>query len=214
MRTPMVIYGAGGLGREVGQAVKASPELTLAGFIDDGKPPGAEVHGLPVFGGFDAIADLPPGHDIFIAIGSIPVHKALVARIEALGRAFAFGNVIHPAAVIDRDNATLGRGNYIGAGTVLTADVVIGDWNLINVNCVLAHDVVLGERCQVNPGAVINGQTVLGNDVVIGTGAVLMPRVRVEDGATIGAGAVLTRKRVRAGMTMLGNPATPFRRAR
>jgi len=211
MTRPIAIYGAGGLGREVAQAVRASSDFSLIGFLDDGKAVGTMIQHVPVLGGFEALRNLPEDAALYLAMGVIETHRSLLERIGGLSREFEFPNLIHPAAVWEAASLTIGIGNYIGPGAVITADVKIGNWNIINANTLLAHDVEIGDRCQINPAAAVNGQVHLGNEVVVGTGAVILPRVVVEDAATIGAGAVVSRKRVRAGVTMLGNPASVFR---
>ncbi|HJU23081.1 MAG TPA: sugar O-acetyltransferase [Casimicrobiaceae bacterium] len=52
---------------------------------------------------------------------------------------------------------------------------------------------------------------VIGTDVWIGGGAIILPGVTIGDGAIIGAGSVVTRD-VRAGATLVGNPARELER--
>jgi acetyltransferase EpsM len=191
-------------------AARAGSEHDLLGFVDDGAPPGSRVNGVPVLGGFDVLhrhGDV----GVYVAIGSIPVHRALVARIEQLAGRIDFPNVVHPHATLDPEWASMGRGNYVAAGARLTAGVRVGDFNIINLNVVVAHDTVLGERCQLNPGAVLNGQVQVEDEVVVGAGAVVMPRTAIGAGAVVGIGAVVASA-VPAGCTVAGNPARVVRR--
>ena len=196
-------------------AARAGSEHQVVGFVDDGAEAGSRVHGVPILGGFEALERYggDDGLGVYVAIGSIPAHHALVERIGGLARRrVGFPNVIHPDATVDADRVSMGGGNYIAAGARLTADVRIGDFNIINLNAVLAHDVVLGDRCQINPGAVLNGQDVIGAGVVIGAGAVVMPRTEVGAGAVVAIGAVVAGP-VPPGCTVAGNPARVIRRA-
>ena len=193
-------------------AAHAGGEYEVVGFVDDGAAAGASLHGIPVLGGFDALASRAgDGLHVFLAIGSVAVHRSLVGRIEALSGRVAFPSVVHPHATVDREWASLGRGNYVAAGARLTADVRMGDFNLVNLNVVVAHDTVLGDRCQLNPGAVLNGQVVVGDEVVVGAGAVVMPRTTIGRGAVVGIGSVVGGN-VGAGCTVVGNPARVVRR--
>lgn len=214
MRRPMIIYGCGGLGREVAMAVRAGLEYE-PGFIDDTEAR-TRIHGLPVLGGFGVLerqgGDDDDGLQVYIAIGSIPAHRTVVERIRGLARRVSFPNIIHPDATVDTERVTMGVGNYIAAGARFTADIRIGDFNIVNLNSVLAHDVVLGDRCQVNAGAVLNGQVLVGDEVVVGAGAIVMPRTEIGTGAVVGIGAVVAGP-VPAGCTVAGNPARVVRRA-
>lgn len=210
-RQLLIIYGCGGLGREVALAARAGAEFEPIGFLDDGVEPGRQVHGLPVLGGFAALAEQSGEVGLYVAIGDRAAHRATVERVRALGPRFTFPNVVHPQATADPGWLSMGSGNYVAAGARLTADVRIGDFNVVNLNAVVAHDVVVGTGCQINPGAVLNGQVVLGDEVGIGAGAVLMPRIKVGDRAVVGIGAVVGGD-VPAGCTVIGNPARVVRR--
>ncbi len=212
MRRPLIVYGCGGLGREVAMAARAGAEHEVVGFIDDGVEAGSRVQDLPVLGGFDVLEGYDAqGLGVYIAIGSIPVHRTVVERIRGLTQPVSFPNIVHPDATVDLNRVSLGIGNYVAAGARLTADLRIGDFNIINLNTVLAHDVVLGDRCQINPAAVLNGQDVVGDEVVIGAGAVVMPRTEIGAGAVVGIGAVVVGL-VPPGCTVVGNPARVVRR--
>lgn len=192
-------------------AVRAGTAYELLGFIDDRAAPGQEVHGVPVRSGFAALEACPSPLSLYVAIGDLAVHRSLVERLRTLGCRLHFPNIIHPQASVDPDRVQLGIGNYVAAGSRVTAEVRIGDFNVVNLNSVLAHDVVLGSRCQVHPGAILNGEARLGDEVVIGAGAVLMPRLRVGARAVVGIGAVVGSD-VPAGSTVVGNPARVIRR--
>lgn len=209
----LVIYGGGGFAREVDAALDG--RWNVLGYIDDARTPDA-IPGRPLLGDFDAFAAwldseaAPERVGVFIAIGNIPVHAKLTARLEALGERVTFPSIVHADATIG-PRVKIARGAYVGAGARLTADVTIGDFALINVNTVVAHDSAIGERSQVNPGAVINGQVRVGSGVVVGAGAVLMPRIEVGDGAIVGLGAVAGAN-VPEGATVVGNPGRVLRK--
>lgn len=216
MTRPLLIYGSGGLGREVAMCARdPRTDFELVGFVDDSQPFGGEVGDVPVIGDFEALAERAgrsAGLLLYVAIGNIEVHKKIVSRLADLIVPVTFPNIVHPDATFDEREVTAGVGNYVGPGARLTANVTLGSFNIINLNCVLAHDVVLGDRCQINPGAVLNGQDVLGHEVVIGAGAVVLPRTSVGDGAVVAVGAVVGRD-VDPGDTVAGNPARVIRRA-
>lgn len=209
-QTPLIIYGSGGLGREVAQAVQAATTLKLIGFCDDAVS-AREVLGVPVLGGLSALAAQPDPLALYLAVGDSTARRNLLQRLQGLGRTIALPNVIHPAATLDPARVRLGLGNYVAAGARVAAGVRLGDFNIINFNAVLGHDVGLGDHCHVGPGAILNGEDQIGDRVLVGAGAVLMPRLKVGAGAVVGIGSVLATD-VAAGHTVAGNPARVIRR--
>lgn len=219
---PILLLGAGGLGREVAALVQALARTgegwSLEGFADDGRPAGTHVGGLPVLGGIDAlIADIAArGGDgpvaVALCVGDNPTRLGLRDRLRnALGDAVVFPTLRHPDSTLDPQWVRMGEGNLIGAGVRMTADVQVGDLNIINMNAVLAHDVVVGDGCQINPGALLNGGVSIGDGAIIGAGAVILPRVTVGSGATVAIGAVVGAD-VGPGDVVAGNPGRIVRR--
>ncbi|MDR1580995.1 MAG: hypothetical protein LBS35_11610, partial [Synergistaceae bacterium] len=58
MMGAVIVYGAGGLGREILQIVRAMPDARALGYVDDGVPPGTERNGAPVLGGAEYLDSL------------------------------------------------------------------------------------------------------------------------------------------------------------
>jgi sugar O-acyltransferase (sialic acid O-acetyltransferase NeuD family) len=207
---PLVLYGAGGLGREAALLVRAinerAPTWSLLGFADDGAAAG--LPGLEVLGGFDRLEALAveyPGLAVSISIGAIAALEEISARIDELDAGIELVNLAHPDASVSWDAVDLGRGNIIAAGARL-ANVRLGSFNVVNMNTVLGHDVVAGDFNLIHPGAVINGQVEIGSRVTIGAGAAIVPRISIGDGATVAIGAVVGRS-VDPGDVVAGNPA-------
>ena len=100
----------------------------------------------------------------------------------------------------------------IGAGCVLywnvgvSVNCKIGDGVLLNDSVKLGHDVVIGDYTAIMPGTSISGGCVIGEEVNIGGHAFVVPGKKVGNKARIAAGSVVFTN-VRAGTTVLGNPA-------
>lgn len=120
-------------------------------------------------------------------------------------------------AVVGR--VTLGRGAWLGAGTVIRADghfVRIGDDLHMGRGSTIhiAHEVyptLIGDRVCIGANAVVHACTV-SDDVVVERGSVVL------DGATVGAGSVIEagsvvypRSNLEPGMLYAGRPAKPIR---
>ncbi len=212
---PLIIYGAGGLGREIALLVMAinrrQPSWQLLGFVDD--LASGEQLGLPIVGDQEwCINEAKRRHSLatVIAIGASHALQSVSLALLKSGAPFIFPNISHPDASIDWTWIDAGQGNVIGAGARV-ANATLGSFNIINMNTVLGHDCVLGDRCLVSPSATLNGEVELGSDVTIGAGATLLPRISIGAGATVTIGAVVG-KSVDPGDVVAGNPARVVKR--
>lgn len=201
----LVIYGAGGLGREVLDIV-LSRDDGYAGifFADDGLAPETIVAGHRVLGGFDALEDLRrETTSVVIAVGKPAVRAQIWRRLREAG--FVPATVVDPTAVV-RPSATLGPGCVVGVNALVSCGAVVGDNVVINAGAVVSHDVEIGPHSIVQPLATVLGGARVGEGAEIGAAASLMIGRRVADHAKIAMGAVAFAN-VRPDATVVGNPA-------
>lgn len=211
MSQPLVIYGAGGFGREVlqvaldmNQASPSDPPWAPRGFVVDAAWAGGDpVHGLPLLPGVDWIAEHPEVQ-VVLAIGASAVRRRLALQLEAIDHR-NFATLVHPRAWLGRGIA-LGAGTVICAGCQVTTDIRIGRHVHVNIGSTVGHDAVLGDFVTINPGVSISGNVNVGEGSEIGTGSVLIPHADVGEWSIVGAGAVVT-KPLPADVTAVGAPA-------
>jgi sugar O-acyltransferase (sialic acid O-acetyltransferase NeuD family) len=196
----LVIYGAGGFGREVvtaarGHDIAFLSDTTIESFA-----------AVPVI----SHAELTDQDEIVIAISDANVRKRLARRIGRVGSVFA------PTAVIG-NSVQIGEGAIFCDFTMVTASAKIGRHFHCNIYSYVAHDCVIDDFVTFAPRVCCNGNVHIKDGAYIGTGAVIKqgtpdhPIIIGED-AVIGCGAVIT-KSVPAGAVMIGNPARPLIRA-
>ncbi|MHA2244575.1 MAG: acetyltransferase [Candidatus Hodarchaeales archaeon] len=211
----LVIYGAGGHGREVAEIIKEinsiEPKYEVLGFIDD-KPltPSEKVNDLKILGGIEWVEKALKENQNFkciCAVGESSIRKKLVRKLETIGVEFC--TIIHPSVKLNQ-TVKLGTGVIIFAGTTLTCNITIGDHVNINLACTISHDSVIGDYCTINPNASLNGNVHINEGVYVGSGVTIIQEVTVGEWAIIGAGATVISD-IPPGVIALGVPAKPIR---
>lgn len=202
----LIIIAAGGMGRTLYDMSRESlgygDEYVIKGFIDD------NLHALDDFVNYPPILDqistyVPQENDVFVcSMGGSARRKCME---ELINRGARFINLIHRTARIGT-NVQLGTGNIVGAYTSIGADARIGNYNLIQSYTVIGHDVRMGDWNRIDTHVTCIGGTIIGNETDIYTSSVLNHGVVVEDRAHVGACSFVIR-RVKAGTTVMGNPA-------
>src|SRR6516164_9374450 len=206
----LVILGAGGMSREIADAVadinRVERQWNLLGFLDvDPAKHGKIVAGLPVLGPIDCARQHAAHYIVGVARVGDPWRRRRIVERLALPRE-RFATIIHPSA-------TIGVGTAILQNAVVTTDVVIGDHVLIHYNATISHDAVIEDFVTMAPGSLIAGSVRLCAGVYLGAGSQVINDVTVNEAAVVGLGAIVIRD-VISGETGVGNPARALPRAR
>lgn len=208
----ILIIGAGGFGREVQWLIerinRKSPRWQIIGYLDDGMKPGTEINGHQVIGSVDKLRDFEFPIAVACAVGSARIREQLILKVKRMG-AFEFPNLIDPDVKMSQ-SVTLGEGNIICAGNILTVNVDIKDFVIINLSCTVGHDAVLHSFVTVYPGVNISGCTNMESGIELGTGSKIIQGKRIGAHTVIGAGAVVVND-IPAECTAMGVPAKPVK---
>lgn len=204
----LLIFGAGGHGREVawlarqswGEAVAIEFAVDRPEYLTD------DVDGIPV----RLLSDCQASHDLryVAAVGDPAQRRGAVSACGALG--LRATRLVHPRIEASASVA-LGVGSVVCAGSILTVDIDIGEHVHINVGCTVSHDAVIGDFSTLSPGVHVTGNVRIGNGVFIGAGACIVngragKPLSIGDGAVVAAGACVTRS-VEPGAMVAGVPA-------
>ena len=206
----LVLLGAGGFGREVAASIlpfmnQREPSYELIGFIDDGEQyhTGMMIDGYPWLGRQEWILDHKDDVYCTCTIGSAKMKAAIQRKLTEQGVRFAtligYGAYVAPYSEI-------GPGSVLYGWTQISVNCKIGVGVVLNDSVRIGHDVTIGDYTSIMPGTGISGGCVIGKEVDIGGHAYIVPGRKIGDGAKIAAGSIVFTN-VRAGTTVLGNPA-------
>ncbi|MCB0505105.1 MAG: acetyltransferase [Cyclobacteriaceae bacterium] len=207
MEKPVVIFGAGSLGRSA-MEIFNSNNVLVYGFLDDDETlQGKEIDDVAVLGTTDDESFLQiVGKDCeaFVAVDENELRKSIVETLNDSRKVMPV-NAIHSSAIIAK-TASLGHGNLVGAGVIVGSGASIGNHCLLHSRVVVDHEAKLGNYVQVGAGANINAGVVIGDEVFIGSGVTVVSGIKIGKGARIGAGSVVV-KHVEKNAVLFGNPA-------
>jgi sugar O-acyltransferase (sialic acid O-acetyltransferase NeuD family) len=206
----IAIYGAGGFGREVACLIRIineqSPEWALIGFFDDGIEKGTNNEYGVVLGGIDEVNSYPEELAIVIAIASPKIVEKIVGNITS--SKIYYPTIISPdVTFLDKDNVSVGIGNIISFGCIISCNVTIGDFNILNSMISIGHDATIGNFNSIMPAVKISGEVKIGNKNFFGVNSTVLQQINIGNETVIGASSLVLRK-TKDGMTYVGNPAS------
>lgn len=173
MKRPVLIYGAGALGRQVYRNLAAcGGGIEVLGFLDDVKPAGTVVSdGLQTVGGLDAMLQktnyapgrigLVPG----IGYGNLPARRAAYER--ALAQGYKFIGFRHPQALID-PSALVDESTVVLAGAMVDIETRIGPFCYLDLGARVGEWSQLAANCHLSAGAAVGGSVKVGMDTFLG----------------------------------------------
>lgn len=190
-KKPLIIVGAGGLGREVAWLVedinKLNPTWELRGFVDDEKT-GLTVEGYQILGNVDILFNMDYAPWAIVAIADPHSRKRIVITLQE--NKIPIATLIHPSVQLSRF-VSMDEGSIVCAGAVLTTNIKLGISSIVNPNCFIGHDTVLNDFISIMPGAKIAGEVTLGEGVYVGLNACVINRTSIGKWSVIGAGATV-----------------------
>lgn len=207
----IVIFGAGGLAREVAHLVedinRQGEVWKLLGYVD--KEPdrvGTIVGNYPVIAAESEISGWTGA--AVIAVGNPAQVQAIRAKISSYP-GLSFPNLVHPSVIWDAASISMGEGNIICAGAILTVNIKIGSFNILNMNSSYGHDVVIDDCCVISPGVAVGGGVQVGRGCLLGMGSQIYQYRTIAPGATVGMGSAVFSD-VPPNTTVIGVPARPM----
>lgn len=199
----VVIYGAGGLGREILSLIRRDYADTwnVSGFVADGCNKPDVVEGIPVFP-----SEYLETINVAVVFGFADTHQKnrLMTQLEKHSNLY-FPNILSKHAIINPD-AKLGKGVVVTDFCNISTKATISDAVFINMGTFIGHDAVIGRACSIMPQCSVSGFVKVGQETFIGAHSFIMQGKTIGKNVTIAAGSVVCRDIDDYGIAM-GNPA-------
>lgn len=206
---PIVIVGAGGMGRDTQWLIERINEseendtYEIIGYIDDGIQPGTIIDDHKVLGGMDYLIEQKERLAVAFALGNAKVRKKLIEKCNK-NQNLRYPNLIDPSVIMSK-RVKLGCGNIICTSVIMTTNIEIGDFNLICNRSIVGHDDRMGNYNTLYPGVLLSGDVRISTLTEIGTGSQVIQGLRITDEVIIGAGSTVI-KEIEIPGTYVGSP--------
>lgn len=203
----LLIYGAGGLAKEVYDLAKRNypDKWNNILFVDDYAEEGVKSFGKTVK--FSTIlAELKNGqkqYEGIVAVGEPRDRELLTQRFADAG--ISITNIIDRTARIS-PTVKLGTGVIICEYVSIHAFADVGSGVLIQPGAIIGHDIIIGDYSVMGTYSAPGGECVFGKNTYVGMNATIKEKLTVGNNAIIGMGAVVFRD-VEENTVVVGNPA-------
>ena len=205
------LYGAGGLGSVVVDAIRKIEQLEMVGFIDDTMSEGTLVKGFPVIANEQTLSSFKDRYkdvSVIVTIGNLQQRSRLISQLKNFD--IELCTVIHPFTSVASE-VEIEQGCYIGHGVLVGTDVVIKEGTFVTDGASIGHHSIIGRCSHVTGGVNIGARVTVGEECMIGMSSTLVSDVTVGNGVFVATGSLVT-KNVAKNMMVVGSPARPIRK--
>lgn len=210
MAKNIIIYGAGGFGREVAWLIerinKVKHEWNILGFIDDNKTElfGRNINNLQLLGGKEWFAANNAEIYVTCPVGHSKVRSSMLQFLGQYSNV-KLATLIDPSVVIG-NTSVIGIGSIICYGARITVNAKIGKGVVVNIGSSVGHDSNLGDYCTLFVNVMVSGAVKLGENSEIGSGAFLRECLTICNDVVVAPLSSVLRDISESGI-YAGNPA-------
>ena len=211
MPESLILIAAGGLAREVMDAVEAGGQFVVEALLDDDPTrQGTTVRGVPIVGPPESSLDHPDAQ-LVVCAGSGLARSTIVARLTAIGvEPGRYASIRHPSVAVPA-SCSVGGGTILLANVVLTADVTLGRHVVAMPHAVFTHDDRADDCATICAGVSLGGDVRLGRASYLGMNSSVREHCVVGDNTVLGMGSALLQD-LPDDQTWVGTPARPINR--
>lgn len=189
----MVIIGSSGPAKVMLDLLQQENKHRVVGILDDVRPVGTTMLGVPVLGRIEEAAAICGERRItkaLIGLADIGDRMKAVERLSALVPALEYIQAVHPKATVGAE-VKLGPGAVVMAGAVVHAGSRIAAHGVVGANATIDHDCSIGAFVSIAAGANIGGGSSIGSGTAVGLNACVAQKMIIGTHCVIGAGAVV-----------------------
>ena len=202
----LLIYGAGGFGREVYDLTARNNDAKWNEviFIDDNCGGRKAFYGTVVMTLEEALATYPSESlEGIVAVGEPALRELLYNKLRQAGIRLA--TLVDKTAVVS-NTVRIGAGSIICEYVTLHSGVTVGEDVLIQPYAGIGHDVEIGNHTILSVYCAPGGGCKFGDRVFVGMQATIKEEISIGNDAIISMGAAVFRD-VPPFSTVVGNPA-------
>lgn len=201
----IVIYGAGGLGREIYELIDEVNKYNILGFLDDGIINNKESVNIPILGGIEFLHNIEYPIGVVFAISDVYVKQNIYKKILQINKGHYFPIVIAKNSYVSK-RAMLSEGTIVGRYCSVSTSVQLGKFVFLNTKCDIGHDSVIGDFCSLMPSVNVSGNVTIGNRTLIGVQSAILQGIKIGSDVTVGMGSKVMTD-VPDNCTVMGYPA-------
>lgn len=207
MQNPVLIFGAGTLGKTALDIFNRNNVLVYGFLDDDKKLHNTEIGEIVVLGETDDdgfLKIIGQKTEAFVAIGNTKVKKKIIEILTERRKVMPV-NAIHDRAIVS-ETAVIGHGNLVMANAAINPFANVGNHCIVQSGAVVDTEAKVGDYVTIASGAMINAGAEIAEGAFIGSGAIVVTGIKVGKNARIGAGSVVIED-IPDNATVFGNPA-------
>ena len=201
----IVIYGAGGLGREIYELIDEVNKYNILGFLDDGIINNKESVNIPILGGIEFLHNIEYPIGVVFAISDVYVKQNIYKKILQINKGHYFPIVIAKNSYVSK-RAMLSEGTIVGRYCSVSTSVQLGKLVFLNTKCDIGHDSIIGDFCSLMPSVNVSGNASVGQRTLIGVQSAILQGIKIGSDVTVGMGSKVMTD-VPDNCTVMGYPA-------
>lgn len=196
-RQPLLVFGAGRLGRQLLHHLRQLVDVRIEGFVDDVLTPGSEAPGgHRCLGSLEQVVAVhglgPAVATMVFAVG----YADMAARGRALQRVLDAGyrlhGFVHPRACVE-PGSQVGDGSIVLAGAIVDQNVSLGPACYIDIGVRIGEDCVVGHNNYFSSGAALGGSVRVGHGNFFGMDSTAVTGVSIGSNCFINAKTLVVR---------------------
>jgi len=207
MQKPIIILGAGSLGKVALDIFRSHDWLVYCFLDEDNSLQNTQIDDISILGSYteDKFLKLIDDHsDVFVALDHPEKRQEAIQNVLKKRRKMPI-NAFHKDSFWEV-SAVLGSGNLFFARSYVGTNARVGNHCILGASAIVDYEATLADNVQVGAGAVINAKVKIGEGAFIGSGATIAPNLKIGKNAKIVAGSMVL-KDVADNETVFGMPA-------